>query len=111
MAFFNLTPKILPNRVAQIAFLLTKKVKIPDKYSDFANVFLEEKALVLPECIELNEYAIDLEDNKQPPYGSIYSLGPVKLETLKTYIETHLKTGFIWPSSLSQVLLYYLIRS
>ncbi len=27
-----------------------------------------------------------------------YALSPVELETLKTYIETHLKTGFIWPS-------------
>ena len=57
--------------------------------------FSEEKALVLPERTELNEHAIDLEDSKQPPYRPIYSLGLVKLETLKTYIETHLKTGFI----------------
>ena len=50
---------------------------------------------MLPERTELNEHAIDLKDGKQPPYGPIYSLGPVELETLKTYIETHLKTGFI----------------
>ena len=54
--------------------------------------------MVLPERTELNEHAIDLEDGKQPPYGPIYSLGPVELETLKTYIKTHLKTGFIRPS-------------
>ena len=95
MTSFNLAPGTHPNRAAQIAFLLTKKVKIPDKYSDFTDVFSEEKALVLPERTELNEHAIDLEDGKQPPYGPIYSLGPVELETLKTYIETHLKTGFI----------------
>ena len=53
---------------------------------------------MLPERTELNEHAINLEDGKQPPYGPIYSLGPVELETLKTYIETHLKTGFIRPS-------------
>ena len=89
---------IHPDREAQIASLLTEEVKIPDEYSDFADVFSEEKALVLPERTELNEHAIDLEDGKQPPYGPIYSLGPVELETLKTYIETHLKTGFIRPS-------------
>ena len=94
----NLTPKIHPDREAQIASLLTEEVKIPDEYSDFTDVFSEEKALVLPERTELNEHAIDLEDGKQPPYGPIYSLGPVELETLKTYIETHLKTGFIRPS-------------
>ena len=98
MASLNLTPGIHPNRAVQIASLLTEEVKIPDKYSDFTDVFSEEKALVLPERTELNEHAIDLEDGKQPPYGPIYSLGPVELETLKTYIETHLKTRFIRPS-------------
>ena len=98
VAFLNLVPEIYLDKEAQIAFLLTKEVKIPDKYSDFTDVFSEEKALVLPECTEFNEHAIDLEDGKQPPYGPIYSLGPVELETLKTYIETHLKTGFIQPS-------------
>lgn len=32
------------------------------------------------------------------PYGPIYSLGLIELETLKVYIKTHLKIGFIWPS-------------
>ena len=95
VASLNLVPGIYPDREAQIAFLLTEEVKIPGKYSDFTDVFSEEKALVLPERTELNEHAIDLEDGKQPPYESIHSLGPVKLETLKTYIKTYLKTGFI----------------
>ncbi len=43
----------------------------------------------------LNEHAIELVEGKQPPYGPIYALSPVKLETLKTYIKTYLKTGFI----------------
>ena len=94
----NLTPRIHLDRATQIASLLVKEVRIPDKYSDFADVFSEEKALMLPERIELNEHVIDLEDGRQPPYGLIYSLGPVELEILKTYIETHLETGFIWPS-------------
>ena len=52
----------------------------------------------LPENTGINKHAIELQDGKQPPYGSIYSLKLVKLETLKTYIETNLKTGFIGPS-------------
>ena len=95
VASLSLVPGIYPDRKAQIASLLTEEVKIPDKYSNFTDVFSKEKALVLPERTKLNEHAIDLEDGKQPPYGPIYSLGPVELETLKTYIETHLKTGFI----------------
>ena len=98
VASLNLAPRIHLDKATQIAFLLNKEVKIPDEYSDFTDVFSKEKALVLLERNELNEHAIDLEDGKQPPYGPIYSLGPVELETLKTYIETHLKTGFIRPS-------------
>ena len=94
---FNLVLGIYPDREAQIASLLTEEVKIPDEYLDFIDVFSKKKALVLPERTELNEHAINLEDSKQPPYGPIYSLGPVELEILKTYIETYLKTGFIQP--------------
>ncbi len=35
-------------------------------------------------------------DDWQPPYGPIYSLGPVELETLKAYIKNNLASGFIW---------------
>ncbi len=52
----------------------------------------------LPKNMEMNEHAIKLIDGKQPPYEPIYTLNLVELETLKTYIETHLKTGFIQPS-------------
>ena len=77
--------------------MLAENVRIPDEYSDFADVFSEVKALVLLGRIELNEHAINLEDGKQPLYRPIYSLGPVELEILKTYIETHVKNGFIQP--------------
>ena len=98
VASFNLVPEIHSDREAWIAFLFTKEVKILDKYSDFTNVFSEKKALVLPKRTELNEHAINLEDGKQPLYGLIYSLDPMEHKTLKTYIKTHLKTGFIQPS-------------
>ncbi len=49
----------------------------------------------LLENTSLKEYAIELVEGKQPPYGPIYALSPVELKTLKTYIEIHLKTGFI----------------
>ena len=100
MAFLNLAPAsgIHPDKAAQIASLLSKKVKILKEYSDFIDVFLKEKALVLLEQTEFNQHIIKLEEGKQPPYKPIYSLGPVELGTLKTYIKTHLKTGFIRPS-------------
>ncbi len=49
----------------------------------------------LLENTNMNEHVIKLLKGKQLPYGPIYSLGLMEVETLKTYIETHLKTGFI----------------
>ena len=81
-------------RKAQISLLKAKEapVSIPAKYLDFTNVFSEEIAAVLSKHTKINTNAINLEEDKQPPYGPIYSLGLVELKTLKTYIKTHLKT-------------------
>ena len=46
----------------------------------------------------INEHAIELEEDKQLPFGPIYNLGPVEVETLKTYIETNMANGLIRPS-------------
>ncbi len=54
--------------------------------------------MVLSENTRMNEHTIELIEGKQPHYGPIYALSLVELETLKTYIKTYLKTGFIWPS-------------
>ena len=45
---------------------------------------------------KINKHAIKLEENKQPPFGLIYNLELVELETLKTYIKTNLANNFIW---------------
>ena len=81
----------------KIAALIADKASatIPTKYLDFEDVFSKKSAAILPEHIEINTYAINLEKGKQSPYRSIYSLGPVKLETLKTYIEINLANSFI----------------
>ena len=42
IVFFNLTPRLHPDRAAQIAFSITKEVKILDEYSDFVDIFLEK---------------------------------------------------------------------
>lgn len=49
----------------------------------------------LPKNTGINKYVIELKEDKQPPYKTIYKLEPVELEILKTYIKTHLKIGFI----------------
>lgn len=91
---------IHPVRDAQIASLLAKRLTVLAEYSDFADVFSKKSANVLPEQTGVNKYAIEVEKSKQPPYGPIYNLGPIELETLKTYIKTNLANSFIRASKL-----------
>ena len=86
---------IHPSRKAQLALLLAEKFSMPTKYSDFTDVFSKKSTNVLPERTGANEHAIELEKSKKSPYVPIYSLEPVKLKTLKTYIETNLLNSFI----------------
>ena len=85
---------------AQVGVLLFNKAftEVLAKYSNYSNIFLAKYAAKLPENTGINEHAIELEEDKQSSFGSIYSLGPVELETLKTYIKTNLANGFIQPS-------------
>ena len=96
----NQESDVHPSCRAQIAALVANKAptSISSKYSDFADVFFSELLSELPEHTKINDHAIELVDDRQPPYGPIYSLRPVELETLKTYIETNLKKCFIRPS-------------
>lgn len=89
---------IYPASEAQIVTLDTKKVIVLPEYSNYANVFLKASAIELSKHTGINDYPINLVDDKEPPYGLIYSLKPVYLETLKTYIETNLANNFIQPS-------------
>ena len=96
-----------PGRKAQIkaqngvpigALLFDKALtEVSAKYSDYSNVFLADNPAELSENTRMNKHAIKLEEDKQPSFGLIYSLGLVKLETLKTYIKTNLVNDFIQP--------------
>ena len=95
---FLLTMAIHPAKKAQIALLIVEEMKIPTNYLDFSDVFSKKKASILLEITELNQHAIELQKSQQPLYRPIYNLGPVELETLKTYIKTNVTNGFIWLS-------------
>ncbi len=73
-------------------------IKVLSEYTDFADIFIPKLAVELPEHIRINDHAIELVDDWEPPYGSIYSLGSIELETLKTYIKNNLANSFIKPS-------------
>lgn len=81
----------------QVAVLLQDETstKVFSKYIDYIDVFLSDLAMKSSENTRINEHAIELEKDKQPPYRPIYSLNLIKLETLRTYIKTYLKTEFI----------------
>ena len=90
-------PNIHPSWRPQISGLIADEayIKVPAEYSDFADDFSPDLASELSEHTGINDNVIELVDGQQPPYGPIYSLEPVKLETLKAYIETNLANDFI----------------
>ena len=92
------TMPIYSSRQAQVAMLTSEETGIHVEYCDFSNVLSSDSAAELSEYTGINDHPINLLDDKQPPYGPIYSLGPVELEILKTYIETNLASSFIRPS-------------
>lgn len=83
------------DKTAKITFLFTKKVKILNKDTDFANNFSEKKTLILLKETNFNEYIIKLEGDKQSFHELIYSLELIELKKLKVYIKTNPKTGLI----------------
>ena len=82
---------------AQVGALLFNKVliKVLGKYSDYSNIFSAKNAVKFLENIKINKYIIELEEDKQSLFRSIYNLGLVELKTLKIYIKTNLTNGFI----------------
>jgi hypothetical protein len=71
--------------------------KLPEKYQDFADVFDKANADKLPEHGP-QDHAIETIEGKSPPFGPIYNLSVTELETLREYLDEHLKKGFITPS-------------
>ena len=65
------------------------------EYFNYSNVFSAKNVAELSKHTRIKDYAIKLKKDKQPLFGPIHSLGPVELETLKTYIKTNLTNGFI----------------
>ena len=71
---------------------------LPKAYQDYTNIFLEEAARQAPIHLALEHY-IKLKDSTPPPWGLIYPLSSVELETLKAYLEDAQKKGQIQPST------------
>jgi hypothetical protein len=64
------------------------------KYTNYADVFLEEKANeLLPEGSK--DYAIETEGEKQPPYSLVYNLSETELLVLRDYLQASEAKGWI----------------
>jgi len=73
---------------------------VPLEYRDYVDVFSKAKASELPPHRDY-DLKIDLEEGTSPPLGTLYSLSPVELSTLQTFINENLNTGFIRPTTSS----------
>ena len=77
----------------QVALLIS--MKISAEYSDFLDIYSLDSAAELLEHIRINDYPINLLEDNQLLYCPIYSLRPIELEALKSYIKANLASGFI----------------
>ena len=68
--------------------------RVPEEYRDFADVFDKEKAHTLAPHRPY-DLKIDIEEGSSPPVTPMYPLSQIELETLREFIETHLRSGFI----------------
>ena len=82
---------------AQVGVLIFDEAPtvVSAEYSDCNNIFLPKNTAKLSEHTGINDYAIKLEESKQPLFELIYSLRIVELEILKTYIKANLANSFI----------------
>ncbi len=75
-----------------LAATLAKEPTTLNKFKELADVFLADKARKLlthgPQ-----DLVIELQDEKQPPWGPIYNLSDKELTVLREYIKTNMEHG------------------
>lgn len=86
-------------------------MRLLSKYTDFVDVFFLNLVTKLLKLTRINNYPIDLVENKQPSYGTIYSLRLMKSETLKTYSKTNLANNIIrFSKSLANTFIFFVLK-
>ena len=73
---------------------------IPKEYSNYSDVFSEGGNQALPEDSKVR-HSIEIEEDKEVPYGPIYPLNSQELKALREYITAALAKGWIRPSESS----------
>ena len=70
---------------------------VPWQYRDYVSVFNGQYADELPPHRSF-DHAIDMVEDKQPPWGPIYALSEKELGVLREYLDDMLRSGKIRPS-------------
>ena len=83
-----------PSAVDEPGYVDKLKELIPEEYHDLLEAFSKAGADQLPPRRKY-DHAIELEEGKEPPFGSIYPLSPAESKELKEWIEENLQQGFI----------------
>jgi hypothetical protein len=68
-----------------------------EKFKHYIKVLGKELADKLPDH-KPYDYAINLKDSEQPPWGPIYPLNETELQALQDYLKEMLELGKIYPS-------------
>jgi len=90
-------PIVITSLTVQIGEATPEIPRLPKDYKEYTNVFSTQKAKILPEHRPY-DLAIQIEGDKIPLLGPIYSLLALELETLQEFLEENTKTGIICPS-------------
>ncbi|KAK3565138.1 hypothetical protein QTP86_000246 [Hemibagrus guttatus] len=77
---------------------LTIPAHPPQEYTEFREIFSEERAARLP-AHQPWDCAIDLLPNASPPRGRVYPLSLAESKAMEEYVETALAAGHIRPST------------
>lgn len=64
---------------------------LPNCYQEYADVFPQEAASKLPDGSM--EHLIDLQEDKMPPWKTIYAMSTTELDTLRKYLEDKQQQG------------------
>ena len=100
LSLYEINKALACEKVAKATGSETANLKeiVPVDYHEFLPLFDEVIARELPPHHPY-DHSIPLKEGFTPPFGPIYSLNRVELETLKTWIEDNLSKGFIRSSS------------
>ncbi|KAF8749468.1 hypothetical protein RHS01_09960 [Rhizoctonia solani] len=83
---------------AQAGSIDPEPQNLPVEFQEFQKVFSEEFLTTLPEHCPY-DIAIDLEEDKQPPYGLIYSMTPAEKKHSRKHIDSELAAGKSVPTT------------